>query len=209
MEVLKNILIKEVDGSSIGDKVVYIDNLPKSLIYRKALKLMVDYTNPQQNLVPEFNLDDKGRKIPTNATFDELLPGIELSQTGDEAFVFFISQNEAKARLMDIDRYIQANMPVAERVQPRIPYSSQPGVMTAAPRPLSQIPRVVLPEPVSPPVKTVQAVASSPVIPVAPAVVEKPKKVRKPMTEEQKEAARQRMAVARASKKAAESAPKA
>lgn len=195
MEVLKNVLIKEVDGSKVGDKVVYIDNLPKSLLYRKAVKLMVDYTTPQQNLVPEFNLDERGRKIPTGVTVDELLPGIEISQTGDDAFVFFTALNESKLRLQDIDRHIQNNVPVAERVQPRIPYSSQPGVMTASPRPLNQIPRVVLPEPVSPPSKDVQVAAPSPVL-EAP----KSKKVRKPLTEAQKQAARERLAQARAAK---------
>lgn len=195
MEVLKNVLLKEVDGSKMGDKVIYVDNLPKSLLYTKALKLMVDYTNPQQNLVPEFELDERGRKIPTGAKVDELLPGIELSQTGDEAFVFFVQNNEGKARLLEIDRYIQSVVPVSERIPARIHYSSQPGVMTAAPRPLSQIPRVVLPEPVSPPVKTVQVAASSPVL-------EKPKakKTRKPLTEQQKQAARERLAKARAIK---------
>lgn len=195
MEVLKNVLIKEVDGSKIGDKVFYVDNLPKSLLFVKAIKLMVDYTNPQQNLVPEFELDEKNRKIPTGAKVDELLPGIELSQTGDEAYVFFTQNNEGKNRLQDIDRYIQSVMPVAERIPVRIPYSSQPGLMTAAPRPLSQIPRVVLPEPVSPPAKTVQVAAPSPVL-------EKPKtkKIRKPMTDQQKAAARERLATARAVK---------
>lgn len=198
MEVLKNVLIKEVDGSKTGDKVVYIDNLPKSLLYRKAMKLMIDYTNPQQNLVPEFNLDEKGRKIPTGATVDELLPGIEISQTGDEAYVFFMQYNEAKMRLEDIDRYILQTMPVAERVQPRIPYSVQPGVMTASPRPLSQIPRVTLPEPVSPPSKDVQVAASSPVLSSIDII--KTRKVRKPMTEQQRIAAKERMAKARAIK---------
>lgn len=198
MEVLKNVLIKEVDGGKNGDKVVFVDNLPKNLLYRRAIKLMVDYTNPQQNLVPAFELNDRGVKIPTGEQFDELLPGIEISQTGDEAFVFFVNMNESRMRLEDIDRYIQGNMPVTERIQPRVWYSAQPGVMTAYPRPLNQIPRVVLPEPVSPPVRTVQVAASSPVIPSAPAA----KKVRKPMTEAQKEAARQRMAVARATKAA-------
>lgn len=195
MEVLKNVLIKEVDGSKAGDKVVYVDNLPKSLLFTKALKLMVDYTNPQQNLVPEFELDEKNRKIPTRATVDELLPGIELSQTGDEAYVFFVQNNEGKQRLQEIDRYIQQVMPVAERIQTRIPYSSQPGVMTASPRPLSQIPRVVLPEPVSPPSKDVQVAVPSPIL-------QKPKakKERKPLTEQQKVAARERLAKARAIK---------
>lgn len=199
MEFLKNVLIKEVDGGKNGDKVVFVDNLPKSFLYKKAIKLMVDYRNPQQNLVPEFT-EQNGRAIPTGATVDELLPGIEISQTGDEAFVFFVNNNESRMRLEDIDRYIQGNMPVTERIQPRVWYSSQPGVMTAHTRPLNQIPRVILPEPVSPPVRTVQVAESSSVIQSAP--VAKVKKPRKPMTEEQKAAARQRMAVARATKAA-------
>ena len=194
MEVLKNVLIKEVDGSSIGDKVFYVDNLPKGLLYRRARKTMIDYTNPQQNLVLAFEMKD-GRRVETGEMVDELLPGIEISQTGDEAFVFFISLNEARMRLQEIDRHIQNNMPVAERVTPRIPYSSQPGVMTASPRPLSQIPRVSLPEPVSPPVKTVQVETVA-----SPVLTPKATKVRKPMTEAQKEAARNRMAAARAAK---------
>jgi hypothetical protein len=194
MEVLKNVLIKEVDGSKVGDKVVYIDNLPKSLLYTRVKKLMVDYTTPFQNLVPEFELDERGRKIPTGATVDEVLPGIELSQTGDDAFVFFIQNNEGRLRLAEIDRYVQNNVPVAERIQPRIPYSMQPGVMTASPRPLSQIPRVVLPEPVSPPSKDVQVNAVPSPILNAP----QQKKARKPLTEAQKAAARERLALARA-----------
>lgn len=198
MEVLKNVLIKEVDGSKQGDKVFIVDNVPKELLYHKVIKLMVDYTNAQQPLVPEFEMDDRGRKKPTGAMVDELLPGIELSQTGDGGYVFHTALNEAYARLQTIDRYIHAKMPVAERIPTRIPYSTQPGVLTAGPRPLSDLPRVVLPEPVSPPVKAVQvAVAPTPVLnDAAPS-----KKGRKPMTEDQKTAARERMARARAAKK--------
>lgn len=193
MEVLKNVLIKEVDGRKDGDKVFIVDNLPKSLLYTRAKKLVVDYTNPQQNLVPCFTIKD-GRKVETGEMVDEILPGIEVSQTGDEAYVFFTSINESKARLQEIDRYIQNNVPIAERVAQRIPYSSQPGVMTASPRPLSQIPRVLLPEPVSPPSKDVQVNAA------ASPVLERAKKERKPMSDEQKAAARERMAKARAMK---------
>lgn len=199
MEVLKDVLIKEVDGRKDGDKVFIINNLPKNLIYTKVRKMVIDRSNPQQNLVPEYKVEN-GIRVETGAMVDELLPGIEHSMTGDGSYVFFVSLNEAKMRLQDIDRYLQATIPVSERVARRIPYSSQPGVMTASPRPLSQIPRVELPEPVSPPVNSVQVEAPSSVI-QAPAA---PKKVRKPLTEAQKAAARQRMAVARAAKKAAE-----
>ena len=153
MELLKNVLIKEVDGSKDGDKVFYVDNLPKSLLYREALALMIDYTDPhgQQNYVPEFTLTEAGKKIPTRRLTDELLPGIERSQTSDKAYVFFMQYNEAKLRLKDIDQFIQTTMPVLERIPRRISISTQPGVMSAGPKALSDLPRVVLPEPVSPP----------------------------------------------------------
>ncbi len=192
MEVLKNVLIKEVDGGKMGDKVVYVDNLPKSLLYRKTKKMFIDPFDPKQNIVPEFKITEDGRRgPPTNALVDELLPGIETSPTGDKAFVFFTNYTEAKARLADIDRHIRNNVPVAERVQERVFYALQPGVMSSGPIPLSNIPRVVLPEPVSPPVAkaAVQVEAHTAVLPAI--------KERKPMTEEQKNAARERMARAR------------
>lgn len=190
MEVLKNVLIKEVDGHKNGDKVVYVDNLPKSLLYRLTKKMFIDPYDPQQKIVPEYEMRD-GRKVPTNAMVDELLPGIETSPTGDKAFVFFTNYNEAKARLADIDRYIRNNVPVAERVQERVFYALQPGVMTSGTIPLQNIPRVVLPEPVSPP-EAKAAVQVEAHTAVSPAIKE-----RKPMTEAQKDAARERMARAR------------
>ncbi len=189
MELLKNILIKEVNGSKNGDMVVYVDNLPKSLLYRQTKKMFIDPADAQQKIVPEYEIID-GRRTPTNAMVDELLPGIETSPTGDKAYVFFINYNEAKARLADIDRYIKNNVPVAERVQERVFYALQPGVMTSGTIPLQNIPRVVLPEPVSPPEAkaSVQVEAHTAVLAA---------KERKPMTEAQKDAARERMARAR------------
>ncbi len=189
MELLKNILIKEVNGSKNGDMVVYVDNLPKSLLYRQTKKMFIDPADAQQKIVPEYEIVD-GRRTPTNAMVDELLPGIETSPTGDKAYVFFTNYNEAKARLADIDRYIKNNVPVAERVQERIFYALQPGVMTSGTIPLQNIPRVVLPEPVSPPEAkaSVQVEAHTAVLAA---------KERKPMTEAQKDAARERMARAR------------
>jgi hypothetical protein len=123
---------------------------------------------------------------------DELLPGIEMSQTGDGAFVFDIRFNEGKARLGDIDRYCRSNVPVAERLQERVPYSIQPGVMSAGPIPLQNIPRVVLPGLVSPPEAkaAVQVEAHTEALPAK-------KKERRPLTEAQKSAARERLARAR------------
>lgn len=196
MELLKDVLIKEVDGTRTGDKVFFVDNLPKSLIYQTQRKQIIDYTDPQnrQQLVPDFKLNDAGRKVPTGAMEDVLLPGIEFSQTGDGAFCFFTEYNEAKYRLQAIDAYIRQTAPVAERVPQRIPYAMQPGVLSSSPRPLSDLPRVVLPGIVSPPAHAVQS--STPT-----AVLEAPTKKRKEMTPEQKKAAAERLAFARAKKK--------
>lgn len=187
MELLKNVLIKEV-GSL--DKVLYVDNLPKSLLFRRVKKMVIDPYDAQQRVVPEYNLVD-GRKIPTNAQEDELLPGIEISPTGDGAFVFFLQMNEAKERLNDIKRFIKSNVPVAERVPEAVPYAIQPGIMSSGTIPLHNIPRVVLPEPVSPPAAkaSVQVEAHTAALPA--------KKERKPMSEANKAAAKERLARAR------------
>ena len=199
MEVLKNVLIKEVDGSKTGDKVFIVDNLPKTLLYHKVTKRVIDPNSPTgDRLVPEYTLTANGQRIPTGVKVDELLPGIEFSQTGDGAFCFFTQYLEAQYRLKDIDSYIKSVMPVSERIPMRESYALQPGVMTSGTRPINTLPRVALPEPVSPPVEqTVQAGAPSP---VSEAAV-KERKPRKPMTEEQKAAARERLALARAKKK--------
>jgi hypothetical protein len=189
MELLKDVLIKEVNGKSTGDLVVYIDNLPKNLLYQRVKKMIVDPYDPQQRVVPEYTLSESGKKIPTNVFCDELLPGIEKSATGDNAYVFFMAYNEAAQRLKDIDRYVKMNVPVAERVQERVFYSLQPGVMTSGTIPLANIPRITLPALVSPPAQAVQERG------VVTGSLEKPK--RKPMTDEQKQAARERMARAR------------
>lgn len=192
MEFLKNVLIKEADGSKLGDKVFFVDNLPKSLLFHKVAKRMIDYTNPQQNLVPEFVMNEKGVKQLTGAMVDELLPGIEMSQTGDGGFVFFTQYNEALYRLRDIDNYIKANTPVLERIPVRIPYAIQPGVMSSGTRPLSELPRVVLPEPVSPPSNDVQVSAAQP-----GTTLEVVKRPRKELSPEAKKAAADRLAKAR------------
>lgn len=199
MEVLKNVLIKEVDGSKTGDKVFFVDNLPKSLLYTRVIKRVIDPTSPGgDRLVPEYRVED-GLRINTGAMVDELLPGIEHSQNGDGAYCFFTTLLEAQYRLKDIDNYIQAHVPVAERVPERVPYAAQPGIMTSAPRGLHTLPRVVLPEPVSPPAKAEQESGAHSVVSEAVKI----RKPRKPMTEEQRAAARERMAAARAKKKLA------
>lgn len=161
MEVLKKVLIKEVDGSKEGDKVFYVENLPKSFLYHQERKQIIDFTSKEQRLVPEFVLDEHGRKVPTHAMADVLNAGIEMSQTRDGAYCFFTQYNEARASLAAIDRYIQQTVPVYDRVAKRVPYAMQPGVLTSGPIALSDIPVVTLPEPVSPPTQSVVPVLTN------------------------------------------------
>jgi len=189
VEYLEKVLIKEVDGSKEGDKVFYIENLPKSLLYRKERKQIIDYTDPQnrQRYVPDFVLNERGQKINTNAMVDVLLPGIEMSQTKDGAYCFFTQYNEAKEKLGAIDRHIQQVVPVSERVARRIPYAMQPGTMSSGPIALTDIPSVVLPAPASPPAKAEQVEAPT-------AVSNKPKRA---MSEEHKAKLRVSLKLAR------------
>lgn len=212
MEMLKNVLIKEV-GSETNDLVFIVDNLPKSLFYKKVKKVKqvpswaVDYPGTQEaKIIDDYVLRDENapdeprNRRYTGAMTDELHEGIEMSATGDGGYVFNTMYNESADRLHEVDRYIRENSPPTDRLPRRIPYAAQPGLMSSAPRPLSQLPRVVLPEPVSPPAQAVQ-VSSTPSF-LAPvqaveSVVASAKKARKPMTEEQKAAARERLAKAR------------
>lgn len=199
MEYLSKVLIKEVNGGGQGDKVFYVENLPKSLLFRKEKKQIIDYTDEQnrQRYVPDFRLDEQGRKIPTGAFQDVLLAGIEKSQTGDDAYCFDMALNEGKDHLRAIDQYIQQTVPVYDRVAQRVPYAMQPGLLTSGPIPLSTIPCVVLPGVASPPAQAEQpqanAVVSSPTI-------KKPKRV---MTEEHKAKLAASLKLARERKKTA------
>lgn len=197
MEYLKKVLIKEVDGSKEGDKVFYVENLPKSLLYKKEKKQIIDYTDVQnrQRHVPDFVLGARGNKIPTRAIVDVLVPGVEMSQNSDEAFCFFTQYNEAKAALAAIDRYIQQAVPVYDRVPKRISYAMQPGVLTSGPIALSNIPSVVLPEPASPPAQAEQVQAP------AEASEKKPKRA---MSEEHKAKLRVSLKLARERKAASQ-----
>lgn len=201
--VLQNVLIKEIDGD---DKVFYIDNLPKSFLYHRVTKRVIDPEN-QDRMIPEFAYNEHGKRYFTGATEDALLPGIKRSKNGDEGYCFFMQYNEAQMRLKDIDNYVKSMLPVAERIPMRVPYALQPGLKTSGPKPLHTLPRVVLPEPASPPSKDEQVSAptavSAQVNGVSPVTeVSRVKKTRKPMTEEQKIAARERLAKAREAKKA-------
>lgn len=203
-ELLKDVLIKDSAGQ---DKVFIIDNLPKSFLYHKGKKMMIDYTEPGQKLIPAFEVLDNGKKRYTGEVEDQLLPGIEISDSGDGAFVFYTDYNEARQRLAAIDRYIAANVPVAERVAERVSYAAQPGLMSSAPLARHLIPRVVLPELVSPPVLATaqatqtRAISNSPEAPANRVVAEpETQKAKREMSDEHKRKLAEGRAKARAAK---------
>lgn len=212
MEYLKNILIKEAIGA---DKVFIVDNLPKSLLYETVQKMVlvpthaVDYSRYEPKEVKAYIIRDeempdepRNRKLTGEMT-DQLLPGIEKSMTGDNGFVFHMEFNEAKERLKAIDAYIRQTLPPLAQVPSRISYAAQAGSFSSPPKPLNQLPRVVLPvaEPVSPPAFAVQISAPAPVQPTIQALapIRRTRKVRV-WTDEQRKAAGDRMRSARMAK---------
>lgn len=215
MEYLKNVLIKESKGP---DLVFIVDNLPKDLLFKRARKLVfvpryaVDYDPAFPKQVEAYVLrnedmpdEPRNRRI-TGEMVDELLPGIEASQTGDEGYVFFTQNHESRSRLDTIDRYIRNQLGPLAQIPERVEYSSVKGSFSASPKGRHLIPRVELPESVSPPVAQVTVQAPQParvlrgdtrevdVLSPAP----EPLKRKKEYTEEQLKEMRERLAAARA-----------
>ena len=184
-EVIKETLVIEANGLMV--KAFVVENLPKNLIYYKTKKLM-PIEDFSERLVPCFTIDEHGRKNPTGEMVDALNPGITQDGAGSGGFIFDLFSDDSITALRKIDEHIHNTIKDVELRPARQPYAAVWMDKNSYPKPYSQIIRVRLPEPVSPPVvpTTEQAVA----VPVA--------KVRKPMTEEQKQAARARMAAARA-----------
>lgn len=149
---ISDVLIKDITDRGV-DEVFIVDNLPKAFLFKNEQKMIIDYTDPQnrQLLVPDFEVLDNGMKRRTGATTEVLLAGIELSDSGDGAYVFHTELNSAKDALQAIDNYINRVYQGNGKVPERVPYAAQPGSHNSAPIPRNQIPRVVLPELVSPP----------------------------------------------------------
>lgn len=126
-EFIENVLVKEVTPG--GDKVFVVSKLPKQLLFRAA-----------KEMVPMGQRQDFA---PTGQIVDELLPGIERSQTKDDGFVFF-QLHEALARLQNIDRYIRGLWPHTRALPRREYYAMSPGDPMSPPKHLSDILRVEL-----------------------------------------------------------------
>lgn len=212
MKYLKDVLIKEVRGH---DYVFIVSHLPKSLIFEEVEKMVsvpkgaIDYDRTEPKIVPAYILrdedapDEPRNRRQTHEKSDELLEGIELALNGDGGFVFHTEYNGAKDRLAAIDSYIQTAVKAVSALAQaprRVKYSSQEGSFMAPPKPTHLIPRVELPEPVSPPASAVQATVQPE---TTKSVTQAPKK-RREMTEEQKQKLREgaeRMRAAKLAKK--------
>lgn len=142
-EVISDVLIIEANGKN--PMCFIVDNLPKHFLYARTKKLMPKEEYSSQ-LVPAFVVDENGKKVPTEEMEDTLQPGIEKSQSGDGAFLFFPQYTEARDRLRQIDEYIAVHItdPAMRR---RVHYAQQPGLMSSHPLHRGAIPRVVLPAP--------------------------------------------------------------
>lgn len=180
-ETLKEVFIKELHESGV-DRVFYVCNLPKRLIYRSVPKMVVRYDR-------DGYTDGTTVVDPDGQMVDGLLDGLEHSQNGDGAIVFPMQMENAKLALKAIDAYIQGTLPRDIVVPSRVPYPIDPTNSRSMPKSRNQIPTIELP---------IREATSQ----VSPATNVAPEKPSRSMTEEQREAARQRMARARAIKNA-------
>lgn len=142
-EVISDVLI--IESTGLRPTCFIVDNLPKHYLYQKTKKLM-PFEEYSERMVPAFEVDEHGKKIPTGELEDTLQPGVEMSQSGDNAYLFFPEYSEAKNRLQQIDEYIKAHIVDPEK-RKRVPYAAQPGLRNSAPVARHNIPRVVLPAP--------------------------------------------------------------
>lgn len=186
VETLKEVFIKELHESGI-DQVFVVKNLPKHLIYRRVPKLVqrIDrdgYTDG--TLVPD----------PSGEMVDGLLDGLEFSQNGDGSIVFPMNRETAKTALKAIDAHIVGTLPRDAVIPTRVDYPLDRTNSRSYAKPMSLIPVVELPIKEAVPSQVSPEAKASPVEPA-------PTKKRK-LTEEQRQAARERLARAREIKKA-------
>lgn len=142
-EYLSDVLI--IESAGLRPTCFILDNLPKRLLFQRTKKLM-PMQEYSERMVPAFTVDEHGKHIPTHEMEDSLQPGVEISGSGDGAFLFFPGYGESKNRLTMIDEYIKDHIADPEK-RKRVPYAAQPGLRNSAPIARHQIPHVVLPTP--------------------------------------------------------------
>jgi hypothetical protein len=182
MEELQEVFIKELHESGI-DQVFYVQNLPKKFIYHKVPKMVVRYDR-------DGYTDGTTVVDPSGEKEDGLLEGLEHSQNGDSSIVFPMSKESARNALLAIDQYISGTLPRDVVIPKRTSYPMDSTNSRSMPKTRNLIPTVILP------------VSREPLVEVSPEANPSPSKRSRILTQEQKEAARERMARARAVKAA-------
>ena len=187
MKLLSNVLIKLIRGG-FTDRVMFIDNVPEDMFYELQHPRVAVGKGQEQH----YESDRTQPKIMT------LYPELHLSQTGDGGIIFDLENEHSKNRYLTLDRYIKMSFPSNKVPAEPVVHSTDPMDQSAPALELSKIPRVTLPA--LSPSGSQEPVAGSV---TASLDVEAIKKQAIAEYEAQKkEEARERMATARASRKA-------
>ena len=190
MEILLNeVFVKEVNEAGI-DRVVVLKNVPRRLFYRWVPK-MVQRVDRDGYTDGTMAVDPSGEKV------EALLEGMSNSRNGDGSIVVDTKFETGRAALKAIRAYVNAAFPRDVVLPEWTNYPIDPTNSRSMPKPKSMIPVIELP--------TKEDIkAESPVVspegntsPQAPAIM----RTRKPMSEEAKKAAGERLAKAREMKK--------
>lgn len=181
MELLNEVFIKEQNESGI-DQVFVVKNLPKHLLYHKVPKMVQRYDRDGYT-DGTLTVDPSGEKV------DALLEGLEHSQSGDGSIVVSMNREVGRIALKAIDAYIAGTLPRDIVIPKRVPYPLDSTDSRSGPKPLSMIPVIELPIPKA---------ASSEVSPEVKASPSEPAPIKKrQLTEQQRTAAKERLARAR------------
>ena len=135
---LDEVFIKAVTDSGI-DMVFILRNLPKKFIYREVPKTVTRYDR-------DVYTDGTQMVDPSGAMKEELLDGLEHSQTEDGSILVRTGLEPGKTALVAIDRYIAGTLPRDVVIPERVPYPMQVGDPRSNPRPKSMIPAIDLPK---------------------------------------------------------------
>lgn len=187
MKLLNNVLIKLIRGG-FTDRVLIVDNVPEDMFYEMKHPRICIGEGDKQHYVD----DTKQEKVAT------LYPELRLSQTGDKGIVFDMENEHAKNRYLTLDRFIKMSFPHNRVPAEPIVNSIDPMDQSAPALELSKVPRVTLPA-LSP------SGSQEPVVGSVTASLDVEAIKKQAIAEyeaKKKEEAKERMATARASRKA-------
>jgi hypothetical protein len=174
-EILPEARLK-ICRQAAGDSVLIIENLPKRFLYRRIRK-KVPIVDEATGIATE------NMKV-TSEWVDVPLEKLRLSQDGLDFVHMEIRIPDVADIYARIMTYVESNVPRGEIIPKPIPYAAQPGHPMSPPIPLNHIPRVKIPVSSPPSAQAVEAGTPS-----------------KIQDEAKLQAARDRMAKARAARK--------